>query len=55
MVRLLTPSSELDKTIKHYSKFQRMSIRAGIPQTIKEKRYYITTSEENRERTMKCK
>ena len=50
MVRLFTPSAELDKATKHYSKFQRMSIRAGIPQTIKEKKYYVTTSELNRER-----
>jgi ribosomal protein S21 len=50
MVRLFTPSSELDKAIKHYSKFQRMSTRAGIPQTLRAQRYYITTSEDNRER-----
>lgn len=51
MVRLFTPSSELDKAVKHYSKFQRMSIRAGIPQAVRENKYYITTSEQNRERT----
>ena len=51
MVRLFTPSSELDKVTKHYAKFQRMSIRAGIPQTVKEKKYYISTSESNRDRT----
>jgi ribosomal protein S21 len=51
MVRLFTPSSELDKQIKHYSKFQRMSIRAGIPQTVREKKYYVSVSELNRERT----
>lgn len=52
MVKLLTPHSELEKVLKYYSKFQRMSIRAGIPQSIKDHRYCTTTSEKNRERTI---
>jgi ribosomal protein S21 len=50
MVRLFVPSNETDKVIKHYSKFQRMAVRAGILQSLREHRYFLSISEKNREK-----